>query len=68
MIEIKDLYGTIKLSGETVFHHNISQDKERLDIYNQAVADGKIMEFDQTTLTRLKKLYYAYYLKKLQSM
>lgn len=61
MIDRKDLYGSIKLSGETVFHHNISQDKDKLDIYNKAIADGKIVEFDQTTLTRLRKLYYAYY-------
>ena len=32
VIDRKDLYGSIKLSGETVFHHNISQDKDKLDI------------------------------------
>ncbi len=57
----KDLYGSIKLNKETVFHHNISQDKDKLDIYNKAITDGKILEFDPTTLTRLRKLYYAFY-------
>ena len=57
----KDLYGSIKLNGETVFYHNISQDKVKLELYNQAVAEGKITDFDQTVLTRLRKLYYGLY-------
>lgn len=56
-----DLRGSIKLDGETVFHHYISQDKNKLDIYNKAVAEGKITHFDQTTITRLRKLYYGLY-------
>ena len=28
----KDLYGSIKLNGETVFYHNISQDKVKLEL------------------------------------
>ena len=55
-----ELYGTIKLDGETVFFHNLSQDKDKLDIYNKAVAEEKITDFDQTTLTRLRKLYYGF--------
>ena len=57
----KDLYGSIKLNGETVFYHSISQDKVKLELYNQAVAEGKITDFDQTVLTRLRKLYYGLY-------
>lgn len=60
-MQIKDLNEIIKLNGETIFHHNIAQNKDKLDVYNKAVEDGKITEFDQTTLTRLRKLYYAFY-------
>lgn len=59
--EMKKLYGSIKLNGESVFAHNISQDKEKYLIYLKAVKDGKISDFDQTTLTRLRKLYYGFY-------
>lgn len=60
-MDYNNLRGSIKLKGETVFHHNISQDKEKLEIYNKAVAEGKITHFDQTTITRLRKLYYGLY-------
>ena len=60
MLELKE-YGSIKLNKETVFHHYISQNKEKLDLYNQAVIDGKITDFDQVVLTRLRKLYYGIY-------
>ena len=60
MLDSKE-YGSIKLNKETVFHHYISQNKEKLDLYNQAIADGKITDFDQVILTRLRKLYYGIY-------
>lgn len=61
MMDFKDLYKTIKLDGETVFYHYISQDKDKLDIYKKALSEGKITDFDQTTITRLRKLYYGLY-------
>ncbi len=61
MIDGKELYGSIKLNGETVFFHNLSQDKDKLELYKKAVTDGKITNFDQTTITRLRKLYYGFY-------
>lgn len=57
----KDLYGSIKLNGETVFFHNLSQDKDKLQLYKKAISEGKITDFDQITLTRLRKLYYGLY-------
>ena len=60
MLEQKE-YGSIKLNKETVLNHYISQNKEKLDLYNQAIADGKITDFDQVILTRLRKLYYGIY-------
>lgn len=60
-MDYNNLHNSIKLDGETVFHHYISQDKEKLDIYNQAISEGKITHFDQTTITRLRKLYYGLY-------
>lgn len=60
-IDNEELYGSIKLNCETVFHHNLSQDNAKLSLYNQAVAEGKITDFDQITLTRLRKLYYGLY-------
>ncbi len=60
MLESKE-YGSIKLNKETIFHHYISQNKEKLDLYNQAVIDGKIIDFDQVIVTRLRKLYYGMY-------
>lgn len=61
MDKYKELYNSIKLKNETVFHNYISQDKDKLNLYDKAIADGKILEFDQTTMTRLRKLYYAYF-------
>lgn len=57
----KQLSNSIKLNGETVFFHHLSQDKEKLELYKKAISEGKITNFDQTTLTRLRKLYYAFY-------
>lgn len=56
-----NFYGNIKLNGETAFYHFIAQDKNKLDIYNRAEAEGKISHFDPTTITRLRKLYYGLY-------
>lgn len=60
-MDYNNLRGSIKLNSETVFNHYISQDKDKLNIYNKAVAEGKITHFDQTTITRLRKLYYGLY-------
>lgn len=57
----KDVHSSIKLNGETVFFHHLSQDKNKLELFRKAVSEGKITDFDQTTLTRLRKLYYAFY-------
>lgn len=51
----------IQLNSETIFYHHISQDKDKLEIYKKALAEGKITDFDQTTITRLRKLYYGLY-------
>lgn len=61
MINEKGLYGTIKLNGESVFVHNLSQDKEKYLKFLNGLKSGKITNFDQTTLTRLRKLYYGFY-------
>lgn len=52
---------SIQLEGETVFFHHLSQDKEKLERYQKAVSEGKITDFDPTVLTKLRKLYYAFY-------
>lgn len=57
----KDLYGSIPLEDETVFFHNLSKNKDKLELYKKAVSEGKITDFDQTVLTRLRKLYYVFY-------
>ena len=49
----------IKLDGETVFEHNIKQDKEKYEIYKKAKEEGKIKEFDPIIIHRLRKLYYG---------
>ncbi len=51
----------IDLNGETVFFHNIQENSEKLKLYRDAVLEGKITDFDQTTITRLRKLYYGFY-------
>lgn len=56
----ENLYGSIKLNCETIFMHHISQDKNKLEIYKKAVQEGKITNFDQTTITRLRRLYFGY--------
>lgn len=61
MIKGKELYGTIELNGESVFVHNLSQDKEKYLKFLDGLKNGKITYFDQTTLTRLRKLYYGFY-------
>ena len=59
--EKKELYGSIELNGLSVFVHNLSQNDNKYRIFQNAIKDGKISDFDQTTLTRLRKLYYAFY-------
>lgn len=59
--KMQELYGSIKLNGETVFFHYLSQDKDKLELYKKALLEGKITNFDQTTITRLRKLYYGMY-------
>lgn len=59
--DMKKLYGSIKLDSETVFHHYLKQDKDKLQIYNDAVKNGKITNFDQATITKLRKLYWGFY-------
>lgn len=61
MINDKNLAVSVNLSEETLFHQYISLDKDKLDIYDRAVADGKIVGFDQTTLSRLRKLYFGFF-------
>lgn len=58
---MKELYGEVKLDSETVFFHHLQQDKSKLDLYKKAILEGKITNFDQTTITRLRKLYYGMY-------
>lgn len=55
------IHDSIKLNCETVFHHHLSQNQEKLELYNKAVQEGKITDFDQTVLTRLRKLYFGFY-------
>ena len=52
---------SIYLDQETVFHHHISQDQDKLKIYNEALETRKIRYFDETTRRRLSKLYYGMY-------
>lgn len=51
----------IKLNNETIFFHHLSQDKEKLRIYREALRNGKIAFFDQSLLTRLRKMYFGFY-------
>ena len=51
----------IKLNGKTLFYYNLSLDENKLDIYNKAISEGKITDFDQIIITRLRKLYYGLY-------
>lgn len=59
--EKEKLYGSIKLDGETVFYHHISQDKEKIQIYKDAIKSGKINNFDQDTISKLRRMYYGFY-------
>ena len=61
MDNYQDMKESIQLDGETIFFHHLSQNKEKLELYKRAVLEGKITEFDPTTLTRLRKLYFAFY-------
>lgn len=46
---------------KSLFYLNLEKDKEKLEMYRDGISSGKIMNFDQTTLTRLRKLYYGFY-------
>lgn len=46
---------------KTIFFLNLSQDKDKLELYKKALSEGKITNFDQATITRLRKLYYGLY-------
>lgn len=61
MVDIDDLRGSIKLDGETVFFHHISSDMDKLKIYKDGLESGKITFFDQSLLSRLRKMYYGFY-------
>lgn len=50
-----------QLNVETLFLHNLSLYKDKLEIYKKALSERKITNFDQTTITRLRKLYYGLY-------
>ena len=39
-------YGIKNLNGKTLFYQSISQDQDRLSIYNKALSEGKISDFD----------------------
>lgn len=51
----------IYLDKETIFHHHISQNKEKLEIYNNGIKNGKIRYFDEKARRRLSRLYYGMY-------
>lgn len=51
----------IELDGETVFFHHLSQDKEKLKVYMDALKDGKITFFDANVLSKLRKSYYGFF-------
>lgn len=55
------LEGSIKLDGETVFFHHLSQDKEKLKLFRESLMNGKIGNFDQSLISRLRQMYYGYY-------
>lgn len=60
MQEIKE-EDKIILDNETIFHHHLSQNKDKLQLYNKAQQEGKITYFDPTTIRRLRALYYGMY-------
>ena len=61
MFDFETLKDSIELDGETVFYHHIAQNMEKASIYNQALKEGKISNFDPVILSRLRKLFYAFY-------
>lgn len=61
MTDLNDSQEHIKLDRETIFHHHLAQDKEKLALYDEAVQKGLISNFDQVIITRLRKLYYGLY-------
>lgn len=61
MQDLDSLRGSIKLDGESLFFHYLSQNKEKLEMYLEGLKSGKISFFDQSLLTRLRKMYFGYY-------
>ena len=57
----EELYGSIKLENETVFYHHLSQDKEKLQLFQKGLKEKNISIFDSTIISRLRKLYFAQY-------
>jgi len=44
---------------ETIFYKHISKDPEKKLLFDKAQEKGLILEFDQTTITNLRKLYFS---------
>lgn len=45
--------------NETIFFNNLKKNKDKLEIYMNAIKEGKITNFDPTTITKLRRLYYG---------
>ena len=56
----KENLKTIELDGETIFEHNIKQNKEKFEIFNKAQKEGKIQQFDQAIIRKLRNLYFGF--------
>lgn len=61
MVDFDELKGSIKLDGETVFYHHLSQNKEKLKLFRESLINGKIGNFDQSLISRLRQMYFGYY-------
>ena len=59
--EKEKLKGSIKLNGETLFYHHISEDREKLQIYKDSIKNGRITNFDQDIISKLRRMYYGFY-------
>ena len=56
----KENLKTIELEGETIFEHNIKQNKEKFEIFNKALKEGKVQQFDQAIIRKLRNLYFGF--------
>lgn len=45
--------------NETIYFNNLKKNKDKLEIYMNAIKEGKITNFDPTTITKLRRLYYG---------